>query len=380
MNAGSWYSIVQTVVFDTSCVISITFGNTSSVILAATIKYGMCSLNINNYRLEQDYNISLRLREYEGTWSVDMFSNKDITPVITTNSQYWNSNITPASNGTIIAVINNIIPDAEDINTENLFSIVNVGTEYEPVYTIVAKRINNQIVHIVSEGEITAGGSDFETSPESETTTIGSLFNVDSLADQTPVKRIILVREPNATHWTVMEVENINGYDDTALRSAVITLRTDFDTLVSGDTTTAIKSFNEVIAFLNNIEDNQSLGSIIASIEQQIAGKQDNITDIATIRENATKGGTAVQPSALSKVATSGSYNDLSDKPTKLSQFDNDSKYITLADISQTLTNLQTEINNLKAFGLQLRTLDDGTKVLASPYNFVGDKEITSGE
>ena len=44
--------------------------------------------------------------------------------------------------------------------------------------------------------------------------------------------------------------------------------------------------------------------------------KQDTIEDLQAIRENAAKGATAVQPSSLATVATSGSYNDLSDKPT----------------------------------------------------------------
>lgn len=66
------------------------------------------------------------------------------------------------------------------------------------------------------------------------------------------------------------------------------------------------------------------------------SGKQETISDLATIREGASKGATAVQPETLSeyalegyvdnevkalgdslaKVATSGSYNDLIDKPT----------------------------------------------------------------
>lgn len=112
------------------------------------------------------------------------------------------------------------------------------------------------------------------------------------------------------------KLEGLSNYDDTAISEAVNTLREDFDTLVSGDSTTAIKTFNEIIAFLSGIEDSESLDSIIASIEQQIAGKQDTIADLATIREGAGKGATAVQPSSLAKVATSGSYNDLSDKPT----------------------------------------------------------------
>lgn len=93
-----------------------------------------------------------------------------------------------------------------------------------------------------------------------------------------------------------IKLEGLNNYDDTEISAAVASLQTQLDTLVSGDTTTAIKTFNEVIAFLDGIADTEDLAGIIASIEQQIAGKMDNVT--------------------LAKVATSGSYNDLSDKPT----------------------------------------------------------------
>ena len=92
------------------------------------------------------------------------------------------------------------------------------------------------------------------------------------------------------------KLEGLSNYDDSEISEAVNTLREDFDTLVSGDSTTAIKTFNEIVAFLSGIEDSESLDSIIASIEQQIAGKMDKVT--------------------LSAVATSGSYSDLSDKPT----------------------------------------------------------------
>lgn len=92
------------------------------------------------------------------------------------------------------------------------------------------------------------------------------------------------------------KLEGLSNYDDTELSEAISTLRGDFDKLVSGDTTTAIKTFNEVIAFLDGIQDSQDLSSIIASIEQQIASKMDKAT--------------------LATVATSGSYNDLSNKPT----------------------------------------------------------------
>lgn len=92
------------------------------------------------------------------------------------------------------------------------------------------------------------------------------------------------------------KLDGLSNYDDTTISQAVEKLRTDLDALVSGDTTTAIKTFNEVIAFLDGISDTEDLSGIIASIEQQIAGKMDKVT--------------------LATVATTGSYNDLADKPT----------------------------------------------------------------
>lgn len=155
------------------------------------------------------------------------------------------------------------------------------------------------------------------------------------------------------------KLEGLSNYDDTTLTNAISSLETRLNTLVSGDTSTAIESFNEIIAFLDGVTDSQSLDSIIASIEQQIAAKQDKITDLEAIRSGAAKGATALQSytekytgtitgitmngaskgtsgvvdlgtvitahqdisgkadkSSLASVATSGSYNDLSNKPT----------------------------------------------------------------
>lgn len=69
------------------------------------------------------------------------------------------------------------------------------------------------------------------------------------------------------------KLDDLSNYDDTAIQASVAQLRTDLDTLVSGDTTTAIKTFNEVIAFLDGLKDTEDLASIITSIEQQIAAK-----------------------------------------------------------------------------------------------------------
>lgn len=127
------------------------------------------------------------------------------------------------------------------------------------------------------------------------------------------------------------KLEGLSNYDDSAIQEAIEGLQTQLNTLVSGDADTAIESFNEIIAFLEGVEDTETLEGIIASIEQQIADKQDAISDLSTIRSNAEKGATAVQPDDLAAVATSGSYADLSNKPTiptKTSQLTNDSGFL----------------------------------------------------
>lgn len=135
------------------------------------------------------------------------------------------------------------------------------------------------------------------------------------------------------------KLEGLSNYDDAAIQQAVAGLQTQLNALVSGDAGSAIESFNEIIAFLDGVEDTETLDGIIASIEQQIAGKQSTITDLSTIREGASAGATAVQPSSLSDVATSGSYSDLKDKPIQNQLYEATSEdganfSITIPDVS----------------------------------------------
>lgn len=66
----------------------------------------------------------------------------------------------------------------------------------------------------------------------------------------------------------------------------------------------------------NDVAEATLLDYITDYVSKQLSGKQDVIPDLATIRSGAAAGATAVQPSDLATVATSGSYNDLLNKPT----------------------------------------------------------------
>lgn len=127
------------------------------------------------------------------------------------------------------------------------------------------------------------------------------------------------------------KLEGITPYDPSELEAEISKLETSLNTLVSGNASNAIESFNEIIAFLNNVSDKETLSGIIAGINTRIAevegkiptkvseltndngyltehqdishlatknelkSKQDVISDLANIREGSAKGATAIQ-------------------------------------------------------------------------------------
>ena len=69
-----------------------------------------------------------------------------------------------------------------------------------------------------------------------------------------------------------------------ATKTALSQLQTQLNTIVGGDSSSAIESFNEIVAFLENVTDTQTLDGIIAGINTEIAkkaGKSDAITSIS---------------------------------------------------------------------------------------------------
>ena len=91
--------------------------------------------------------------------------------------------------------------------------------------------------------------------------------------------------DPETKHWkigeedtgVVAEGQDGESYDDTEIRNALTALQQQVNTLVSGDASSAIESFNEIIAFLANVEDTQTLQGIIAGLNQSITNVQQAI-------------------------------------------------------------------------------------------------------
>lgn len=115
-------------------------------------------------------------------------------------------------------------------------------------------------------------------------------------------------------------------------------------TAISEETTRATTEEKNIRALA---EANKQAIDILAGIEQQIAGKADT--------------------TSLAAVATSGSYNDLSDKPTiptvptKVSEFENDAKYITEQTAQQTYQPkgdyaLKSELTDNVAYSMENHT------------------------
>lgn len=112
----------------------------------------------------------------------------------------------------------------------------------------------------------------------------------------------------------------VSGAYDSVTKEVVLTLqdgskiRFSVADLVSG-LQTEITALNMLDADL--VDDTTSTHKFVTTTEKTTwNGKQDAISDLATIRSGAAAGATAVQPSDLATVATSGSYTDLLNKPT----------------------------------------------------------------
>ena len=109
---------------------------------------------------------------------------------------------------------------------------------------------------------------------------ITSVQNISHLAvkeevDAQLLKKVDIIEgkqlsEEDFTSELKAKLESLNNYNDSALSESISELSARIDTLVNADSTVAINTFNEIIKFLEGIENTEDLEGIIASIQQQI--------------------------------------------------------------------------------------------------------------
>ena len=191
--------------------------------------------------------------------------------------------------------------------------------------------------------------------PEIDTTTLATKEDLNGKVDKVDGKQL---STEDFTTVLKEKLGSLSNYDDTAIQNAVNGLQTQLDTLVSGNSSTAIESFNEIVAFLEGVTDSESLDSIIASIEQQIAAKQDRIDDLQTIREGAAKGATALQP-------VPGGYAKISEIPTKVSDLENDANFLSIEETTE-----EVDEPNIEESGDSVST----KRIIACVLRFDGSK------
>ena len=124
----------------------------------------------------------------------------------------------------------------------------------------------------------------------------------------------------NFTEVMRAKLASLNNYDDSDVRAKIERITYILNSITTGESSTAIDSWHDVLHFLNGLEQTDELDNIIEGLERQIFIKQDKINDLETIRQGAALGASAVQTNVLANVSFSGSYNDLKNKPTILSE------------------------------------------------------------
>ena len=196
-----------------------------------------------------------------------------------------------------------------------------------------------QLPAVMQEVKVTVKTNDATTYILTITTAEGKFDTPNLRGNNAPVPSI----DPATKHWkigeedtgVVAEGQDGESYDDTEIRNALTALQQQVNTLVSGDASSAIESFNEIIAFLANVEDTDTLQGIIAGLNQSIANVQTSI-------------------------------------PTKLSQLQNDDHTVKDADYVHTDNNYSDEEKTKVSDSLRLKEYVDVESLEAlpsSPYN-----------
>ena len=180
----------------------------------------------------------------------------------------------------------------KDQKTTGRYSLILVGNENEK------GMITTDTCDFVNVVSCSCKVKNSEDSPNVEIETIGLTSNLDYVAgtggggegggsyDDTALWKELAKKvdkeegkglsSNDFTNALKEKLEGLENYDDAEISSAVEKLSRDFNALLGDNASAAIESFNEIIAFLEGIEDSASLDAIVASIQKEIANVSTN--------------------------------------------------------------------------------------------------------
>ena len=129
------------------------------------------------------------------------------------------------------------------------------------------------IAPIVVESEITAGIRAEYTKKDEFDSAVQTLS--DQLEQKVNKEEGKTLSTNDFTNALKAKLESLSNYDDQELREAINAIESTIDTLIGDNASKKIESFNEIIRFLEGVEDTESLEGIVAGIQQSIAKKAD---------------------------------------------------------------------------------------------------------
>ena len=126
----------------------------------------------------------------------------------------------------------------------------------------------------------------------------------------------------------------------------------------------------DYVLYLDNVSGNLTIKGEIISTKLGIENDDGSVSNLSNVAVSGSYNDLKDKPN-LSTVATSGSYNDLSDKPTKLSYFENDNSFIT-KDVNN-LTNYYKKTEADSLLDSKVNTSDLSTVATSGSYNDLTD-------
>lgn len=129
------------------------------------------------------------------------------------------------------------------------------------------------VAPIVVESEITAGILAEYTKKDEFDSAVQTLS--DQLEQKVNMEEGKTLSTNDFTNALKAKLESLSNYDDQELREAINAIESTIDTLIGDNASKKIESFNEIIRFLEGVEDTESLEGIVAGIQQSIAKKAD---------------------------------------------------------------------------------------------------------